>query len=119
MQHYRPLPRGAHDPQGETKMTTFDEREQAYEKKFALDQDLKFRAESQDAVGPRAVPGGGVDVPRRPDLDQARAPRSRKLTRTLDAAERIVGGGEQQRRKAEPSHGAGAEAEAVLRPGLP
>jgi hypothetical protein len=28
-------------------MTTFDDREQAYEKKFALDQDLKFRAESR------------------------------------------------------------------------
>jgi hypothetical protein len=28
-------------------MTTFDNREQAYEKKFALDQDLKFRAESK------------------------------------------------------------------------
>ena len=29
------------------RMTTFDEREKAYEKKFALDQDLKFRAESR------------------------------------------------------------------------
>jgi hypothetical protein len=28
-------------------MTTFDDREQAYEKKFALDQDLRFRAESR------------------------------------------------------------------------
>jgi hypothetical protein len=28
-------------------MTTFDDREQAYERKFALDQDLKFRAESR------------------------------------------------------------------------
>jgi hypothetical protein len=28
-------------------MTTFDDREQAYEKKFALDQDLKFRAEAK------------------------------------------------------------------------
>lgn len=28
-------------------MTTFDEREQAFEKKFALDQDLKFRAEAR------------------------------------------------------------------------
>jgi hypothetical protein len=28
-------------------MTTFDEREKAYEKKFALDQDLKFKAESR------------------------------------------------------------------------
>lgn len=28
-------------------MTTFDDREKAYERKFALDQDLKFRAESR------------------------------------------------------------------------
>ena len=28
-------------------MTTFDEREQGYEKKFAFDADLKFRAESR------------------------------------------------------------------------
>ena len=28
-------------------MTTFDEREKAYEKKFAQDQDLKFKAESR------------------------------------------------------------------------
>jgi hypothetical protein len=28
-------------------MTTFDDREQAFEKKFAHDQDLKFRAESR------------------------------------------------------------------------
>lgn len=28
-------------------MTTFDEREKGYEKKFAHDQDLKFRAESR------------------------------------------------------------------------
>lgn len=28
-------------------MTTFDNREQAYEAKFALDQDLKFKAESR------------------------------------------------------------------------
>lgn len=28
-------------------MTTFDDREQAYEKKFALDQDLRFRAEAR------------------------------------------------------------------------
>jgi hypothetical protein len=28
-------------------MTTFEDREQAYEKKFALDQDLKFRAEAR------------------------------------------------------------------------
>jgi hypothetical protein len=28
-------------------MTTFDEREKSFEKKFALDQDLKFKAESR------------------------------------------------------------------------
>jgi hypothetical protein len=28
-------------------MTTFDDRENAFEKKFALDQDLKFRAEAK------------------------------------------------------------------------
>ncbi len=28
-------------------MTTFDDREQAFEKKFALDQDLRFRAEAK------------------------------------------------------------------------
>jgi hypothetical protein len=28
-------------------MTTFDEREKAYEKKFAMDADLKFRAEAR------------------------------------------------------------------------
>ena len=28
-------------------MTTFDEREKSFEKKFAMDQDLKFRAESR------------------------------------------------------------------------
>jgi hypothetical protein len=28
-------------------MTTFEEREKAFEKKFALDQDLKFRSESR------------------------------------------------------------------------
>lgn len=28
-------------------MTTFDEREKAFEKKFSMDQDLKFKAESR------------------------------------------------------------------------
>jgi hypothetical protein len=28
-------------------MTTFDEREKAFEKKFAMDQDLKFRSEAR------------------------------------------------------------------------
>jgi hypothetical protein len=35
------------DRNGETGMTTFDNREKAYEAKFALDQDLKFKAESR------------------------------------------------------------------------
>jgi hypothetical protein len=34
-------------PPGGDVMTTFDDREKGYEKKFALDQDLKFRAESR------------------------------------------------------------------------
>jgi hypothetical protein len=33
--------------QPEIHMTTFDERKNAFEKKFAMDQDLKFRAESR------------------------------------------------------------------------
>ena len=28
-------------------MTTFDEREKSFEKKFAMDQDLKFKAEAR------------------------------------------------------------------------
>jgi hypothetical protein len=31
----------------ETRMTTFNDREKGFETKFALDQDLKFRAESR------------------------------------------------------------------------
>jgi hypothetical protein len=31
----------------EAEMTTFDEREKAFEKKFALDQELKFKAEQR------------------------------------------------------------------------
>src|SRR5665647_526546 len=46
------LSRHAARPCGDTHrwrkgMTTFDDREKAYERKFALDQDLKFRAESR------------------------------------------------------------------------
>jgi hypothetical protein len=48
MQPFLGLPRGRGDThRWRNGMTTFDEREQAYEKKFALDQDLKFRAESR------------------------------------------------------------------------
>src|SRR5262249_40370293 len=32
---------------GDQAMTSFDERERAFEKKFALDQELKFRAEAR------------------------------------------------------------------------
>ena len=48
-------------------MTTFDDREQAFEKKFALDQDLKFRAEARRnkliaawAAGKLGLSGGNV-----------------------------------------------------------
>jgi hypothetical protein len=48
-------------------MTTFDDREQAYEKKFALDQDLKFRAEARRnkllaewAAGKLGISGEGL-----------------------------------------------------------
>jgi hypothetical protein len=34
-------------PNGEDQMTTFDERQKSFEKKFAHDQDLKFKAESR------------------------------------------------------------------------
>ena len=32
---------------GQTYMTTFDKREEAFEKKFALDEELKFKAEAR------------------------------------------------------------------------
>src|SRR5262245_32556645 len=38
---------GRSSQNAEISMTSFDDREQAFEKKFALDQDLKFRAESR------------------------------------------------------------------------
>jgi hypothetical protein len=40
-------PAGDPETKGKAKMTTFDEREQGYEKKFAFDAELKFRAESR------------------------------------------------------------------------
>jgi hypothetical protein len=49
-------------------MTTFDEREKSYEKKFAMDQDLKFRAEArrnkllaQWAAGKLGLTGAAVE----------------------------------------------------------
>jgi hypothetical protein len=40
-------PIGDATPDGEAPMTTFDEREKGFEKKFAHDQDLKFKAEAR------------------------------------------------------------------------
>jgi len=49
-------------------MTTFDEREKSFEKKFAHDQDLKFKAESRRnkmiaewAAAKMGITGAGVD----------------------------------------------------------
>ena len=49
-------------------MTTFDEREKSYEKKFALDEELKFRSEQRRnkllgewAAGKLGISGAGVD----------------------------------------------------------
>ncbi|MBO0766029.1 MAG: DUF1476 domain-containing protein [Hyphomicrobiaceae bacterium] len=49
-------------------MTTFDEREKSFEKKFALDQELKFRAKQRRnrllgtwAAAKLAITGPGVD----------------------------------------------------------
>ncbi|HJU32195.1 MAG TPA: DUF1476 domain-containing protein [Hyphomicrobiaceae bacterium] len=49
-------------------MTTFDEREKSYEKKFALDQELRFKAEArrnrliaQWAAGKMGLSGAEVD----------------------------------------------------------
>jgi hypothetical protein len=46
-QSERVLARSAALIDGENRMTTFDEREKGFEKKFAMDQDLKFRAEAR------------------------------------------------------------------------
>jgi len=62
-------------------MTTFDEREKAFEKKFALDQDLKFRSESRRnkmvaewAAAKLGITGTGVDdyvkAVRKADLEE-------------------------------------------------
>jgi hypothetical protein len=48
MQPFRPAAGLAATPvKWRTLMTTFDDREKTFERKFALDQDLKFRAESR------------------------------------------------------------------------
>jgi hypothetical protein len=40
-------PPGNTTPDGEAPMTTFDEREKGFEKQFAHDQDLRFKAEAR------------------------------------------------------------------------
>jgi hypothetical protein len=49
-------------------MTTFDEREKSYEKKFAMDEELKFKSEQRRnkllgewAAGKLGITGAGVD----------------------------------------------------------
>jgi hypothetical protein len=62
-------------------MTTFDDREKAYEKKFALDQELRFKAESRRnkalaewAAGQLGLSGADLDeyvkAVRRADLTE-------------------------------------------------
>jgi hypothetical protein len=62
-------------------MTTFDERQKSFEKKFAMDQDLKFRAESRRnkmmaewAGGKLGIIGGALDdyvkAVRKADLEE-------------------------------------------------
>jgi hypothetical protein len=52
----------------EIEMTTFDNREKSYEKKFAMDEELKFKSEQRRkkllaewAVGKLGITGAGVD----------------------------------------------------------
>jgi len=65
-------------------MTTFDEREKSFEKKFAHDQDLKFKAESRRnkmiaewAAAKLGLSGGAVD-------DYVKAVRKADLTQKGD-----------------------------------
>ena len=62
-------------------MTTFDERQKGFEKKFAMDQDLKFRAESRRnkmmaewAAGKLGISGAALDdyvkAVRKADLEE-------------------------------------------------
>jgi hypothetical protein len=55
-------------PAGEIAMTTFDEREKSFEKRFALDEELKFKAEQRRnrllgewAAAKLGIAGGAVD----------------------------------------------------------
>jgi hypothetical protein len=84
-----------HQPEGH--MTTFDEREKSFEKKFALDQDLKFRAEARRnkmiaewAADKLGITGAAVDdyikAVRKADLEE-RGDNDvfRKIRKDLDA----------------------------------
>jgi hypothetical protein len=78
-------------------MTTFDEREKSFEKKFALDQDLKFRAESRRnkmiaewAAAKLGITGAAVDdyikAVRKADLEEKGDDDVfRKIRKDLDA----------------------------------
>jgi hypothetical protein len=78
-------------------MTTFDEREKSFEKKFALDQDLKFRAESRRnkmmaewAAGKLGITGAALDdyvkAVRKADLEEKGDDDVfRKIRKDLDA----------------------------------
>lgn len=78
-------------------MTTFDEREKSFERKFALDQDLKFRAESRRnkmmaewAAGKLGITGAALDdyvkAVRKADLEEKGDDDVfRKIRKDLDA----------------------------------
>jgi hypothetical protein len=78
-------------------MTTFDEREKSFEKKFALDQDLKFRAEARRnkmvaewAAGKLGISGSALDdyvkAVRKADLEEKGDDDVfRKIRKDLDA----------------------------------
>lgn len=78
-------------------MTTFDEREKSFEKKFALDQDLKFRAEARRnkmvaewAAGKLGITGAALDdyvkAVRKADLEEKGDDDVfRKIRKDLDA----------------------------------
>ena len=78
-------------------MTTFDDREQAYEKKFALDQDLKFRAEARRnkliaewAAAKLGISGAGLEdyvrAVLKADLEESDHDVFRKIRKDFDAA---------------------------------
>jgi hypothetical protein len=78
-------------------MTTFDERQKGFEKKFAMDQDLKFRAESRRnkmmaewAAGKLGITGAALDdyvkAVRKADLEEKGDDDVfRKIRKDLDA----------------------------------